>query len=350
MTTFARACALLAALFCGGLRVPTAHAESATPPTLPLAALKDIFRRPAGAPPHPADNVPTPAKIALGQRLFFDKYLSANSAIACATCHDPKHGFSDGRRRARGITGIERPRNTPTLWNLAWAKSFYWDGRAPSLEAQARTPIEHPQEMGLAIDSAVARIGLDAAYRTAFAAAFPEAPLPTPETLLKAIAAYERTLVSPLTRFDRWIDGDDTALDAREVAGFRLFTGRARCLACHGGWRFTDERFHDIGLASRDPGRGGLAGITAAMHTFKTPTLRGLRQTAPYMHDGSKPSLAAVLAHYSGALIRRPSLAPELQRGIVLGAAERADLIRFLATLSPDDPAPVRSRREPPRP
>jgi cytochrome c peroxidase len=316
-------------------RLETGQAETPPPAPLPLAALKHIFKRPT-TPPHPVDNVPTPDTIALGKRLFFETRLSADNTMACATCHDPKRDFTDGRKVARGISKQDRPRNTPTLWNLAWAKTFYWDGRAPTLEAQARVPIEHPDEMGLALDAAAQRLASDAGYVRAFRDAFPEQPQPTPDTIVTAIAAYERTLVSPIARFDRWIEGDVAALNEREVAGFRLFTGKARCLACHGGWRFTDDRFHDVGLASLDLGRAALPGVTAEPHSFKTPTLRGLLRTAPYMHDGSKPSLDAVLRHYAGEMVQRPSLAPELKRGIVLTAQERGNLVRFLGTLSSD--------------
>ncbi len=309
-------------------------AETAPAPLLPVSALTSIFRRPVGSPPHPADNVPSAEKVALGKRLFFEKRLSADNTISCATCHDPKRGFSDGRRTARGITRIARPRNTPTLWNLAWAKSFYWDGRKATLEEQARVPIEHADEMGLSLADAAKRLAADANYARAFAAAFPDQPAAAGETIVKAIAAYERTLVSPLTRFDRWIAGEERALAPREVAGFRLFTGKARCLACHGGWRLTDDRFHDVGLPSTDRGRADVAGVAAEPHSFKTPSLRGLALTAPYMHDGSLPTLAAVLDHYANRLLQRPSLAPELKRGIELSKAERSALLAFLGTLS----------------
>jgi cytochrome c peroxidase len=304
---------------------------------LPLSALKAIFRRPAGPPPYPQDNPPTPEKIALGERLFHERRLSADGTIACASCHNPQHAYSDGRRRARGISGVDRPRHTPKLWNLAWSKSFYWDGRAPTLETQARVPIEHPDEMGFQLGAATERLKTGG-YSEAFAAAFPADPRVTADDLTKAIAAFVRTLVSPETRFDRWIEGDESALSAREIEGFRIFSGKGRCLGCHGGWRFTDDRFYDIGLASADAGRGGLAGTNAEPHSFKTPSLRELRWSAPYMHDGSLDTLEAVLRHYGGRLIKRASLAPELKRGIKLTPAERRDLLAFLLTLSSDRP------------
>ncbi len=340
-----RACLIIAG--CGAIAaVHVLSGASAEPDRAPpLSVLKQIFRRPAGAAPFPVGNPPTPEKIALGQRLFREKRLSADGSIACASCHNSRHGYSDGRRQSRGITRVDRSRHTPKLWNLAWAKSLYWDGRAPTLEAQARVPIEHPDEMGLALDVAAARLSGVAGYRAAFAAAFPAYPEITGDNLTNAIAAFVRTLVSPPTRFDRWIDVDERALSVQEVEGFRIFSGKGRCLGCHGGWRFTDERFYDVGLASSDPGRGGLTGASAEPHSFKTAGLRELRWSAPYMHDGSKPTLDAVVRHYGGQLEKRPSLAAELKRGIALTPAERRDLVAFLLTLSSDAPPAASPRR-----
>lgn len=313
----------------------------------PVEALKAVFRRPSGSPPGLAPGEAGRAQVALGRRLFFDKRLSVDATMSCATCHDPARGFSDGRAKARGRDGTTLQRNTPTLWNLAWAKSLFWDGRSGTLEEQARVPLEHPNELSLGVDGAVARLSAIPAYRSAFARAFPQ-PAPrttgraspvTADRLLAAIAAYERSLVSPRTRFDRWIDGDARALTPAEIEGFRLFAGKARCLACHGGWRFTDERFHDIGLHSPDPGRGGVPGFSGDQRRFKTPSLRELTRTAPYMHDGSLPDLDAVVRHYAGALDRRASLADELKRETPLTDAERARLVAFLSTLSSDRPA-----------
>lgn len=150
---------------------------------------------------------------------------------------------------------------------------------------------------------------------------------------MKALAAYEASLVSPPTRFDRWVEGDDAALDATEKDGFAIFVGKGGCVSCHGGWRFTDDQFHDIGLLTDDPGRAGIATGNGGIAAFKTPGLRLVSKTGPYMHDGSKATLADVVQHYAGGLTVRPSLAPNVVRDLRLDARERAVLIAFLRTL-----------------
>ena len=305
-------------------------------------AWQALFRREA-QPPAPPDNPLTPAKVALGARLFSDPRLSGDGRRSCASCHRPELAFSDGRPRARGLNGEALRRNTPSLWNLAWSSAYFWDGRAPSLEAQVVMPITAADEMGGDWPGILRRLNDDASLMAALQAAFPEETRLTEDSVAKALAHYLRSLVSPPTRFDAWIEGKAHALTGSEVRGFRLFTGKAGCVLCHVGWRFTDDRFHDIGLASSDVGRGGVAGGTPGLPAFKTPSLRELAHTAPYMHDGSRASLAAVLKHYAGGLRQRPSLAPSLQPRLTLTAAERADLIAFLGTLSsPGTPAQQR--------
>ena len=163
-------------------------------------------------------------------------------------------------------------------------------------------------------------------------------------TVLEALASYVRSLVSPPTRFDAWIDGNAKALRSAEVAGFRLFIGKAGCVLCHVGWRFTDDRFHDIGLAGSDGGRGAVPGGTPGLMAFKTPSLREVARTAPYMHDGSLATLEAVIGHYTGGFVRRPSLATNLKRDLRLSAREKSDLIAFLRTLS-SEKGPARAQR-----
>ncbi|WP_426955820.1 cytochrome c peroxidase [Muricoccus radiodurans] len=328
----------------------TALAVATPGPAPDDSALRVAFRRPDGLPEAPQDNPASPAKEELGRRLFFDPALSASGTTACASCHQPARGFSDGRPLARGADGRPLRRRTPTLWNLAWAPFLFWDGRAEGLEAQAEAPIEAHEEMGQPLDALVERLGRDASWRRDFGAAFPDDPAPVSRrNLTRAIAAWERTLVSPRTRFDAWVEGDDGALTASERRGLDLFTGRGGCAACHSGWAFTDYAFYDIGLPSRpgaapDLGRGPVIGIARADRAFKTPTLRETLRggDAPYMHDGSVPTLAAVVDHYAAGVEERPTLAPELPRRLDLSPADRADLLAFLATLtsSPDAPLP----------
>jgi cytochrome c peroxidase len=306
------------------------------------ALWREMFRRPAEVQARP-DNPLTAEKIALGGRLFADPRLSGNGRRACASCHQPERAFTDGRRRALSLAGTPLRRNTPSLWNLAWSKHLFWDGRAPSLEAQVHGPIEAADEMGGDWPTITARLEQDAELRAQFRTAFPEEPAITSEIVSKALASYVRSLVSPPTRFDAWIEGDQRALSAAEVRGFRLFAGKAGCALCHVGWRFTDDRFHDIGLRSTDPGRGALPDGTPGRMAFKTPGLRDVARTAPYMHDGSLPTLDAVLAHYTGRFVARPTLAPNMRRDLRLTRAEKSDLIAFLRSLSSEEsPADIK--------
>ena len=334
-----------AAFFAGGV-IGTGAALLAGPPLRPaaaaicddLTALKASFRRPDGV-PFPADNPFSEAKRALGETLFHDRRLSLDESLSCASCHERGKGFADGKAQGRGVPGRPLKRHTPTLWNLAWSSPVFWDGRARSLEEQVAGPIESPDEMAQPLISVVTRLAADAAMVRAFAAAFPETPQVNALNLARALATYERTFVSPPTRFDRWIAGDPQALTAGEVAGFRLFTGKAGCVKCHSGFAFTDYAFHDIGLPSEDRGRGAVLRLPVAEHAFKTPGLREIGRSAPYMHDGSLATLADVIRHYESGVVARPTLSKDLTRKLRLTQAERADLIAFLGTLtSESDP------------
>jgi cytochrome c peroxidase len=302
-----------------------------------LAALKARFARPKFV-PHPADNAPSAARIALGRRLFDDQELSSTGTIACASCHDPKLSFSDGEPTGKGVTGKRLARHTPTLWNVAFSPLQFWDGRAGSLEAQVRFPVEHPDEMGDTLENAVLRLSRHESYRRAFAEAFPGDGTISERNIARALAAYERTLISPPTRFDRWVAGDAGSLTAAEVAGFKTFAGKGRCIACHSGFAFTDHGFYDIGLPGSDRGRGKEIDLAAADHAFKTPTLRELAWTAPYMHDGSLATLEEVVRHYERGGVARPTRSKDLPRGLKLTPRERADLVAFLESLSSEAP------------
>jgi len=336
---------LAAAFFAGGaigagaalfIPPPILHAAPAAHAPDDLTALKASFRRPAQV-PFPADNSFSERKRALGEALFHDKRLSVDGSLACASCHERSKGLADGKVAGRGVPGRPLKRHTPTLWNLAWSAPVFWDGRARSLEEQVAGPIESPDEMAQPMAALVARLAADPVTVRAFADAFPEAPRVDASNLAKAIATYERTFVSPDTRFDRWIAGDERALTENEIAGFKLFTGKARCVNCHSGFAFTDYAFHDIGLPGDDRGRGAVLRLEVAEHAFKTPGLREIGRSAPYMHDGSLATLEDVLRHYVSGIVDRPTLSKDLTRGITLSAAERADLIAFLGTLTGEE-------------
>ena len=332
---------LVAAAFIAGGTVGAVAALLVQSPALQAAAADDLggrkaaFRRPTSV-PFPADNPFSEQKRALGEALFHDKRLSADGSLACASCHERAKGFADGKVQGRGVPGRPLKRHTPTLWNLAWSSPVFWDGRARSLEEQVAGPIESPDEMALPMADAVARLAADPGMVRAFADAFPQAPRVDAANLARAIATYERTFVSPQTRFDRWIAGDQRALTRNEVAGFELFTGKARCANCHSGFAFTDYAFHDIGLPGDDRGRGAVLRLEVAEHAFKTPGLREIGRSAPYMHDGSLATLAGVVRHYAGGVLDRPTVSKDLARGLKLSDAERADLVAFLGTLTSD--------------
>ena len=307
----------------------------------PLLASRDavwrsIFVRPVEV-PNSASNPEADAKVALGATLFTDKRLSGDGTRACASCHDPARGFSDGLRTAQARDGSALKRNTPGLFNLAAALHFFADGRAATLEQQARVPIMAPDEMAGDFSAITTRLAADSKTAGMFANAFPVKPEVSEENVLAALAAYERTLISPETRFDQWVKGDDAALSPQEREGFSLFVGKGGCVGCHGGWRFTDDGFRDVGLPGDDPGRSAIVGGSPDLRQFKTPGLRELTRTAPYMHDGSLATLSDVINHYAGGFVKRPSLDSNLVRDLRLSDAEKDALVAFLKTLSSQD-------------
>ncbi len=294
-------------------------------------AQRAAYRRPASI-PFPADNPYTPEKAALGKMLFFDTRLSRDRNLNCASCHNPSFGWEVPFATAIGAGGKPLARHAPTSMNHAWSRSLFWDGRAPTLEAQARGPIEADVEMDLPMAVAVKRIRDVAGYREAFAKAFPNEGV-TESTILKAIATFERTKVSGDTPFDRWVRGDERALSDSARRGFALFNGKANCSACHGGWNFTDDRFHDIGLSTDDPGRMTVTRAPADRHAFKTPGLREIVARAPYMHHGQLQTLEAVIVHYASGGLKRPSLSP-LMKPFAVDGQEIQDLVAFMRSLS----------------
>lgn len=300
-----------------------------TPDFKAVAAPESFARRPVMV--VPADNPSTPEKIELGRALFEDTGLSRDGTTACATCHWPQRAFTDGLDKARGEGGRRLVRHTPGIINAGFAPSLFWDGRSPNLEDQALKPIMSGGEMAMHPAVVADAVAGNPRYRALFDKAFPGIGA-SEANIARAIAAFERSLQSGEAPFDRFIAGDRAAISPAAARGFGLFTGKAKCAACHSGWLLSDGKFHDVGLPDEDLGRGGITNNKAFDHAFRTPSLREIGRTAPYMHDGSLATLAAVVDHYADLKPTR-RVAP-LQ--IDLSPAERRDLVAFLQSLDSD--------------
>lgn len=324
----------------------------------------------------PADNPQTAAKVALGQRLFFERRLSADKTVACSTCHDPSRAFTDGLPTSIGVGGGTGQRNAPTVLNALYDKTQFWDGRVNTLEDQAALPIVNPVEMGQpSLEAALAGIAAEKTYQRAFRSVFGrEANGPD---LLRAIAAYERTQVSFDSPFDHFIAGDRAAIDDSAKRGWGLFNGQARCNLCHAltdtkadVTNFTDDDFHNIGVNivhhrvvplaqqaqqllrsghAQDVDRAAIQTEMSALGrflvtkkdadigAFKTPNLRDVLVTGPYFHDGTQETLWDVIDHYNkGAGLQNPYLDVDIQP-LALTEAQIGDLVAFLASLTSPD-------------
>ena len=294
--------------------------------------------------PHPGGRRPSSAEIALGRTLFFETRLSSTNTVACATCHRPEKGFADGQRFSVGVAGTPLKRHTPHLYNLAWSRTLFWDGRASSLEEQALAPIRNPEEMGLAGDAAAEKLKRIPEYASAFAAVFPKSQV-TMKNIATAIASFERTLVARDAPADRYEAGDTTAMDAAAVRGRKLFDGKAKCSTCHSGPHFTDGQFHNTGVMGDDPGRAAFDRVGEFQmrpypffqmrSAFKTPGLRNVALTAPYQHDGSEATLDDVVRFYSLGGRDPQSYGKALDiRPLHLAEQELQDLVAFLRALT----------------
>jgi cytochrome c peroxidase len=261
--------------------------------------------------PAPAGNPLTPESIALGKSLFSDTRLSRNQTISCATCHDPHFAFSDPLPTAKGIQGLIGTRRSPRLANRAWGKSFFWDGRASTLEEQVLGPIANPIEMDLDPAIAAKRVGLNV------------------RQMQTALASYVRSILSGDSPYDRFLAGDRFALDSRQQKGLALFRGKAGCSSCHPGPNLTDEEFHATGVGT-DPGRFAVTHSPEDKGAFKTPSLRDAARTPPYMHNGSLATLADVIHFYNES---KNSRDPEM-RPLHLSPEEEAALVAFLEALN----------------
>jgi cytochrome c peroxidase len=262
--------------------------------------------------PAPEDNPITREMITLGRRLFSDKRLSRDESISCNSCHDPERGYTDARPVSVGVFGRQGTRNVPAIINRGYGRAFFWDGHIQTLEEQVLQPIQNPKEMDLTIEEASARVDLDA------------------RTISRALASYVRSILSGDSPYDRFVNGDRKALTAEEQAGLQTFRGKGNCTACHVGPTFSDEKLHNTGVAWKD---GNLADEGAGQGNFKTPTLREVARTAPYMHDGSLKTLEDVVEFYDKGGNVNPGLDPELHP-LHLSAEEKPALIAFLKSLS----------------
>jgi cytochrome c peroxidase len=297
----------------------------------------------------PQDNPVTAETVALGRKLFYDPALSANNTLSCASCHNPLQGFADGRRVSVGVVGKTGTRNAPTVLNAAYGRIQFWDGRASSLEDQAAGPIANPIEMNQAHDVCVSKLNADPAYTVQFEKAFGPGAI-TLRKIQNAIAGFERTLLSGNSAFDRYyFRGDKQALDPAAARGFAIFRDRNRgnCASCHSldekSAIFSDGGFHNLGVgvdaegALTDLGRFNQSKVDADRGAFKTPTLRNVARTAPYMHDGSFKTLRAVVDFYAGGGNSNPWLDQQM-RPLNLAAKDRDDLVAFLESLTGEIP------------
>jgi cytochrome c peroxidase len=282
--------------------------------------------------PVPAGNPSTPAKVALGRRLFSERQLSRDGSISCATCHDPRRAFTDDRPVARGIDHQDGTRRVPVLINRGYGSSFFWDGRAATLEDQVLQPILNPKEMGMTVDLVLRRLRQDRDYARAFAVVFGRGI--NARDLACALACYVRGIRSAGSPFDRYLAGEKGALTAEQEAGAVLFSSKANCWFCHSGANFSDEQFHNTGVGGgHDEGRYAVTHDPGDRGAFKTPTLREVARTAPYMHDGSLQTLEDVVEHYDRGGGPNPTLDPAL-KPLHLTAPEKRALVAFLRALS----------------
>jgi cytochrome c peroxidase len=331
-----------AAVFCISCQTKVSEKPIGTPISV---------KTPLGLPPVPIppDNPVTLETVSLGRKLFYEKKLSADNTISCSQCHSPQLGFSDGRKHSTGVGGKTGTRNAPTVMNAAYAAVQFWDGRAASLEAQAAGPIANPVEMNQTHDVSVTKLSADPQYPRLFAAAFGPGPI-TIGKVEKAIAAFERTVISGNSAFDRYqYGGDKTALSPAAIRGLAIFTDKAKgnCATCHTIGEtyalFTDGKFHNIGIGVNsegeitDAGRYSETKSEKERGSFKTPSLRNVGLSAPYMHDGSLKTLKDVVDFYAGGGNSNPNLDKEIKETKLTGQ-EREDLIEFLESLQGDIP------------
>jgi len=306
-------------------------------PEFPLGIDGDMFAV-------PKDNPLTKEKVKLGELLYFDGRLSIDGTVSCATCHHPSKGFTDNLVFSKGVDGKTGNRNAPTVINTAFNYFQFWDGRAPSLEEQAKGPIENPVEMATTHAAVVETIAGVEGYKPLFKSAYGDTTVNI-DRIAKAIASYERTVLSGNSAWDRFVYGnDESAMSASAQRGLELFEGKALCTRCHVGFNLTDGLFHNLGVGMSatkpDLGRYVVTKQDADKGAFKTPTLRDITRTGPYMHDGSVATLEAVIELYDRGGEANPSLDPKMEK-LGLTDQEKADLLAFLKSLDGDWKTPA---------
>lgn len=314
--------------------------ETAKPvPAQPAAQAVWEVPEPFEPVPVPESNPMTLAKVELGRKLYFDKRLSGDGTLSCYSCHVCESGLTDGRPTAIGAFGKAIGRAAPTMWNVGYLDSLYWDGRAASLEAQALAAWKGGN-MGAKPDSIAAVLQADTEYAQAFQEVFQGEA--TPEHVTQALAAYMRSILCYDTAYDRYERGDKTAMSEAALRGWEIFRGKAVCATCHAGNLFTDQRYHNVGIGmskeNPDVGRFKVTQRSQDMGAFKTPTLRDVSRSAPYFHDGSVATLEEAVALMVAGGIDNPHKDPQLH-DLGLTDAEKADLVAFLKALDcPCDP------------
>jgi len=313
------------------LAVAMVVCRAADEPKAPLGLIPVSF---------PADNPYTPAKAELGRYLYFDPRLSADGTVACATCHDPRRGFTDCAAVSTGIKGQRGNRSAPTVINRAYSLAQFWDGRAGTLEEQAKGPIANPIEMGNKHDAMVVTLEKIQGYRGHFKKAFGSEEI-TVDRVAQAIATFERTILSGNSSYDRYKAGNTKAMTAAQVRGMHVFFDKAKCDSCHEGINFTLNAYANLGVGTDKPepdvGRFAVTKDPADWGAFKTPTLRDIAKTAPYMHDGSLANLYQVVNYYDKGGVPNKNLSEKI-KPLRLTEHEKEDLVAFLNALTGDVP------------
>ncbi len=312
--------------------------------TVALSSLLSAQEEPAElmplpkAVPAPEDNPTTPEKVELGKMLFFDPRLSGDNQMSCATCHIPDKAYGDGLALSPGAGGKPLKRNTQTCLNVGFFETYFWDGRASTLEEQALGPIESSDEMNQDLDELEAELAAIDGYVREFKRVFGSKP--TRIGIAKALAAFQRTLVTGPSPLDRYLAGDRNALSDDAQRGLELFQGEAGCIECHHGPLLSDGKFYRLGVSHRDPGREKVTGNKQDRYRFRTPSLRNVAETGPYMHDGSKQTLDDVVTFYFRGIpdSRVDGLTPD--RSVLSGQSfsDIAPIVEFLKALSGEAP------------